>query len=143
MKRVAWVVTGACALVVVSPIARERGWDDFPISSYPMFSRGDLGDVVALSHVVVEHDDGTRAPAPTESIGTPEPMVAKGIVEGAVARGEAAALCARIARRIADGSPRRPRAIEVVTSTFDVQAYFTSGREPRERQVHARCEVSR
>lgn len=143
----AWAVTCALAAVVASPVVRWRGWDDYPISSYPMFSRGDLGNEVTLSHVVLERVDGTRMPASPDAIGTPEPMVAKRIVEGAIARGEARGLCERVAGRVRGSGD--VRVVEVVTSVFDVRAYFEtrsgsgSGSGEKAREVHARCEVGR
>lgn len=141
MKR---LLTVALALAILSPIARERSWDGFPISSYPMFSRGDLGNVVTLGHVVLVVGGGARRPAPPALVGTPEPMVAKNLIEGAIARGAAADLCARIARRASAEAPDAVQ-VEVVTSVFDSRRYFAEpeGRVPQSREVHASCSVPR
>jgi hypothetical protein len=141
MKR---LLTIALALAILSPLARARSWDGFPISSYPMFSRGDLGHVVTLGHAVLVADGGARRPAPPAIVGTPEPMVAKNLIEGAIARGAAAELCARIARRASAEAPDAVH-VEIVTSVFDSRRYFAEpdGRVPRAREVHASCSVPR
>lgn len=144
MSRALPALTFGLALAVLSPLARDRSWDSFPISSFPMFSRGDLGAVVPLGHAVLVARDGSRRPAPPSLVGTPEPMVAKNLVEGAIARGAAADLCGRIASRAASDAPDAA-AVEIVTSVFDTRRYFAepAGRTPVSRQVHASCNVPR
>lgn len=139
MKR---ALTLLLSLLVLSPLVRDRRWDDFPISSFPMFSRGDLGSEVSLGHALLVAADGTRRPAPPALVGTPEPMVAKNLVERAIARGGAGDLCARVAQRAAREAPGA-RTVEIVTSTFDARRYFTEpgGRAPLARQIHASCNV--
>src|SRR5690606_18740626 len=106
------------SLAILAPVVMPKGWDSFPISSYPMFSRGDLGRRVTLGHALLVSADGARVPAPPSLVGTPEPMVAKNVVENAIARGAAAELCARIASRATGAA-----SVEIVTSTFDSRAY--------------------
>lgn len=144
MSRALGALTAAVALAILSPLARDRSWDDFPISSYPMFSRGDLGAVVPLGHALLVAPDGTTRPAPPALVGTPEPMVAKNLVEGAIARGAAADLCARIAARAREETPDAARVV-IVTSVFDTRRYFREpgGRTPLSREVHASCNVPR
>lgn len=48
-----WALTALLAAAIVSPLVRDRAWDSFPISSYPMFARGDLGRRVSLGHGVL------------------------------------------------------------------------------------------
>jgi hypothetical protein len=135
------VTTVVLSAAIVSPVAREPRWDSFPISSFPMFSRGNLGSVVALGHAVLVTEDGARRPAVPTLVGTPEPMVAKNLVEGAIARGAAFELCARIAARAVGEAPDA-RSVEIVTSVFDTRRYFEDPR-PVSREVHASCEVHR
>jgi hypothetical protein len=106
-----------------------------------MFSRGDIGTVRSLAHVVLVDAEGARRPASPSLVGSPEPMVAMVIVARSVGRGEADALCRAVAAR-ADGAAL----VEVVTSRFDTRRYFSSApdaRAPIAREVHARCEVRR
>lgn len=140
----AWAITLGLAAAVLWPLAWPRGQDSFPLSTYPMFSRPDLGRVVPLAHARLLGPAGRARPAPPELVGTPEVMVAKALVEAAIARGEAQALCARVAARAAADAVEAD-AVEIVTSTFDSARYFASreGREPLSRVVHARCAVPR
>lgn len=136
-------VTLALAAAIVSPLARARGWDSFPISSYPMFSRGDLGSVNALAHVVLVNPDGTRRSAPPVLAGSPEPMIAMSIIRAHVDRGTSHDLCTAVATRARDTGAV---AVEVVTSVFDSRRYFSGApdaRAPLERTVAARCEIPR
>lgn len=135
------LITLGIALVVLSPLARPSRWDDFPISSYPMFSRGDIAGHHLLAHALVVRADGRRTPATPAQVGTPEPMVANAIVLHAIERGAAAELCPVVAANV-----REPDAvaIEVVTSEYDARRYFVEGkREPDARVVHATCPVKR
>ncbi len=148
MRKAAWAFTLVATALVMAPVVAPRGWDDFPLSTYPMFSRGDLGSVADLDHVVVRFSDGTSAPAPPSTFGTPEVMVAMKVISGAIARGEAEALCERAAEAketaTATGkSGGRALFVEVVTSRFDARRYFVAEamRAPLERKVHARCAV--
>jgi hypothetical protein len=137
MKR-RWLATVVLGLAIGSPVVRERSWDSYPISSFPMFARADLGTRVALGHVALVDRTGKRRPADPALIGTPEPMVAMNVIERAIAEGRAADLCARVAAR----APDDVSAIEVVTSIFDTTQYF-SDPKPTTREVHASCNVSR
>jgi hypothetical protein len=134
-------LTLAISLIVLSPLARRKGWDDFPLSSYPMFSRSDVGGLQALAHVLVVHADGRRTPARPIEIGTPEPMVANAVAVHAITDGRSEELCAEIAKNVRDGDAVR---VEVVVSEYDVKKYFVEGpREPRARVVYASCAVKR
>ncbi|MBS2015738.1 MAG: hypothetical protein JST00_22820 [Deltaproteobacteria bacterium] len=131
---------------MLSPLVRARTWDDYPISSYPMFARGDLGRVVSLSHAAFVLRSGAREPVPPRFFGTSEPMPALWVIDGAIGRGEARALCTSVLQRatrerVHDGAVV---AVEILTSTFDTHAYFRESpdRALRERQLHARCEGS-
>ncbi len=138
-------MTLALAAGILSPLARERGWDSFPISSYPMFSRGTIGAVNELAHAVLVLEGGGRVPAPPALLGTPEPMVATAIVRAYLARGSSADLCEIVAARARFARPAAV-AVEIVASRFDARRYFSAApdaREPLERTVYARCEVTR
>ncbi len=138
------LLTVALAAAIVSPLVRERGWDSFPLSSYPMFSRGNLGTVNELAQALLVGPDGTRKPASPALIGTPEPMIAMAIVRAHVDRGTASELCAAVAARARDQTDAS--AIEIAKSVFDTRRYFSAepdARAPLARTVVARCEVRR
>lgn len=132
-------LTIGIALVVLSPLA--RGKDDFPLSSYPMFSRGDIAGLQSLAHALVVHADGRRTPAKPSQVGTPEPMVANAIVAHAINRGSAAELCAMVAANVSEADAV---SVEIVLSQYDAKRYFLEGKhEPASRVVHASCPVTR
>ena len=133
-----WLVTALLSAAILSPLVRPAGWDSYPISSFPMFARGDLGTRVRVGHALSVDPAGRRRPMPLAAIGTPEPMVAKRLVELAIAEGRATELCARIASRAPEDSVR----VEIVTSVYDSTRYF-SDPTPVSREVHAACDVSR
>ncbi len=139
-----WAITIALVGCILLPLTCDRRWDDYPFSSYPMFSRGDLGHVVAVSHALLVDGEGKRLPASPSLVGTPEPMVAKALVEGAIRRSAARDLCDQIAARAVVDAPSAT-AVEIVTSHFDSRRYFESaeGRAPLHRDLHAVCKVPR
>jgi hypothetical protein len=110
-----------------------------------MFSRGDVGHVNELAHVVLVLADGARRPASPSMVGSVEPMIAMAIVRADVERGTAADLCVAVAGRARMAQPNVV-AVEVVTSTFDSRRYFSDApdaRTPLSLSIHARCEVPR
>jgi hypothetical protein len=134
-------LTLAISVLVLSPLLRGKGWDDFPLSSYPMFSRSDIGGRLALAHALVVHADGHRTPAAPSEIGTPEPMVANAVVVRAIKEEHTDELCAQIAKNVRD---RDAVSVEVVVSEYDAKKYFAEGkREPEARGVYASCPVKR
>lgn len=133
-------LTIAVSLIVLSPLLRGRGWDDFPLSSYPMFSRGDVTGRGYLAHVRVRHADGRSTPATPSEVGTPEPMVANAILTRAINEGRAEEICRVIARNVHDADAV---AVDVVVSEYDARRYFAEGRrEPETRWVSASCAVT-
>lgn len=139
----AWrsLVTVGIGLVVMSPVLRPRLWDDFPISSYPMFSRGDVGGAQELAQALVVYADGRRAPATPSQVGSVEPMVAMMTIWQSVRLGKGSELCALVASRVTDPNAE---AVEIVVSAFDAKTYFQENRRaPQSRIVHAHCEVKR
>lgn len=133
-----WLLTAVLGLAILSPLVREPSWDSFPISSFPMFSRGDLGTLVSMGHVILVDRAGKRSPAPPGVVGSPEPMVAKKIVENALARDEGPGLC----RDIAGRAPADAATVEIVISVFDTSRYFRDP-TPVERDVITTCNVWR
>lgn len=130
----------ASALRFADPYAH----DDFPLSSFPMFARGRKERTYEMAHALAVLPGGARVPVEPALVGTREVLQSKATVEGALGRGQGAALCAEIAARLPSGPDETARAthVELVTSVFDVVAYFEEGRRaPLSRAVHARCAV--
>jgi hypothetical protein len=157
------VVTVIAVLGVV-PIVADR--DSYPISTLPMFARDrsrteTVDTAVAVGAVAVGAVALGTAGVGTAGVGTagkeaqtyrldpqriaatPQPVTAAVVVSLAIARGEAAQLCAEIAERVARSGPDDASTIEVVTERYDAVDWFDGDRTPIERVVHATCAVSR
>jgi len=140
----AWRRIGLTALLValVWWPARPGAEDDFPLSTYPMF-----GHVRASSSpvrtVLGVRADGRRVPlTPVLVGGTANGKQALSTALNAVRLGRTEALCDAVARRVAAAPPQPPVvALEVVTDVWDTLGALEPGAAPRERRVHARCEV--
>jgi hypothetical protein len=133
---------------VASPAFRDPPRDSFPLSDYPMFSRGrpDTGLVVVQALSVTA--DGVRAPLPPRvSAATYEVLQSMVVLERAVQGGRASAhaYCETTAERVRDASGELGDValVELATSRFDVIHYFDVAPEPLAREVHARCVVPR
>jgi hypothetical protein len=136
----------AFVVAAVSPAFRAPGTDSFPLSSYPMFSRGRPDTGLTLVQALGVYADGHSVPLPPSvSADTYEVLQSMVVLERTVREGPArtAALCHAIARRAHDAALDGVVAVEIATSRFDVIEYFTHGPRPRDRRVHLRCEVPR
>jgi hypothetical protein len=132
------VVTVAVGLLVAAPAVLPDPEDDFPISTYPMFT-AERGEVVDLDTAVLVDGDTRRRLSPEVVGGTDEIVAASVTVSRAITEGGAALdlLCQDIAARV-DGSGE----VEVVTERHDAVDYLKEGGEPLAVRVHARCPVS-
>ena len=146
MRRLAPHLFGAALLaLVLEPILHAAPRDDFPFSTYPMFS-GRLQRTVSLGHVVAVTRGAPDVPVPPRYLGTDEVLQARATIAHASDRGTqpARALCQAVAARVAEsGGPLAGAdALEVRTDTYDVIAYFEGKREPTASRRHARCRLS-
>jgi hypothetical protein len=142
----ALVVGLALLSAVLSPALAEPGHDSFPLSSYPMFSRGRPDTGLVLVQALGVHEGGRRVPLPPRvSADTYEVLQSMAVLERAVREGPARtdALCRAIAERARAAGLEGVSAVELATSRFDVVDYFERERAPLAREVHARCEVPR
>ncbi len=148
-ERVFSVVFGlALLLAVASPAFRDPPADSFPLSDYPMFSKGRPDVGLTLVQALGVTSDGARVPLPPRvSADTYEVLQSMTVLGRVVAAGPEAARahCATIAGRARDagGELADVRAVELATSHFDVLRYYDGSPEPLAREVHARCEVPR
>jgi hypothetical protein len=125
------------------PVVRNPRDDGFPLSTYPMFATARPTTLV-MSYPLGETAEGTVSLRP-RLIGSPEVLQARAIVERAVAKGRTAlaALCARIAERVAtDDGFRGVTAIRIVSGTHDAIEFLTRDQRGPERLL-VRCEVRR
>ncbi|HEC08869.1 MAG TPA: hypothetical protein ENI86_04760 [Acidimicrobiales bacterium] len=145
-RRVALVITLAVTLVVLSPALLGRS-DDFPLSTFPMFSRA-VAPVGGIDTVVGFTASGGLVRLPPEIVaGTDEVIVAGSVVTRAVAGGPEASsrLCEAAAGRLTtDGSERYTAVVrlEVRSETYDAIGWFQGDRTPVSIVVRSRCVVS-
>jgi hypothetical protein len=132
-----WLVTVAVGLVVLAPALLPDPADDFPISTYPMFT-AERGEVVDLDTAVRVDDDGRHRLSPRVVGGTGEIVAAATTVSRAIAGGSVTLglLCTEIAERVDE-----PGRIEVVTERHDAVDLLRDGRDPISVTVHNTCEV--
>ncbi len=130
-----WLIAVAVVAVVAAPAVLPDPADDFPLSTYPMFT-AERGRVVEVATAVVVRDGQRERLSPEEVGGTDEIVSAAVTVGDAVAAGPAAvaALCADIAARV-----RGPGEIEVVTERHDAVALLRDEAPPLAVTVHGRC----
>lgn len=127
---------------VLSPLLRDPPRDDFPLSSYPMFSKPPKAATARVPHVVAVSREGRHRPVGPGLVGTEEVLQAHQTIDVAIRRGEAEALCQRLARSVAsDASFGDVEALEIRTDVFDVFSYFEGDRRPLRTRVHGRCAV--
>jgi hypothetical protein len=135
------VVTAAVIGALAAPVALDR--DDFPLSTYPMYSRT-RGEEVTFATAQAVLADGQTAVLSLSVIGrSDDPLIVAGELRAAIRAGEADGRCAAIAGRAAvwDGLPPSAVAVEVVTERHDVVARASDEPSLVERTVHARCGI--
>jgi hypothetical protein len=130
-----WLVTVAVGAVVLAPALLPDPADDFPISTYPMFTI-ERGEVVDLDTAVLVDEDGRHRLSPALVGGTDEIVAAAVTVSTAIARGSAALdlLCQDIADRV-DG----PGEIQIVTERHDAVDLLRDDAPAISITVRARC----
>jgi hypothetical protein len=131
------LVTVAVGLVVVAPAVLPDPEDDFPISTYPMFTI-ERGEVVDLDTAVLVDEDGRHRLSPEVVGGTSEIVSASVAVSRAIQEGSVALdlLCQDIADRVDE-----PGEIQVVTERHDAIDLLQHGGDPLDVTVHDRCEA--
>lgn len=148
-ERALAIVIGLGFLVALAaPAFRDPPRDSFPLSEYPMFSRGRPDTELVLVQALGVGARGERTPLPPRiSAETYEVLQSMAVLARAVSGGgeASAAYCRVIAERLrgAEGDLGEARVVELVTSRFDVIRYYDGAPAPLSREVHARCEVPR
>ena len=138
------LLLGAVALTL-SPLLRG-GKDEFPLSSYPMFSNPKDEAAVVDQAVLVFADRSERIVTPGQ-LGTDEVLQAEAILTRAVRGGKttSARLCELVAARVASAPPDgpRPTTVEIRTVTYDSATYLHDpAAPPKKRVLRARCSVA-
>ncbi len=139
MRLTARHVLGTAVVGIVAwPALHLHPRDDFPLSTYPMFTarRGRIASV----NVVVGRDRTGKVVRldPTLIADTDEVMLAAETVTASIIEGHADDLCGDVAERI---DPSKIDVVEVRTEQYDTVDWLHGDREPRQFEVRARCEV--
>jgi hypothetical protein len=140
-RRTRIVITVGVAVALVVPVVLDR--DNFPLSTYPMYSRA-RGDAVTFATAQAVDGSGATTTLTLGVIGdSDDPLVVAGELRGAISDGRASERCAEIAERAArwEGLPVGAVGIEVVTERHEVVARTEGVESLLERTVHATCEV--
>ncbi len=127
--------------VVLSPLGWPRERDDYPLSTYPMFTTRREREVI-VRHVLALDEAGVTKPLGPDLVGNGAVIHAAATVRRAIEGGAAEALCGLVAARLSASDPpeaARTHAILVATSTFDLETYFAGARAPLRREIHSRC----
>ena len=133
---------GAALIVaVLLPLVGDPRDDDFPFSTYPMFS-GRQSSEATIAHAVVIDANGERSALPPVAVANDEVIQAFETLRQAVRQGPdaTARLCAHAADWYAGGH-EGPARVEIVSDTYDAVAYFDGDKQPLATEVHASCEV--
>ena len=137
-ERSIWAVPIAAIVLLATlwPLAwSSADDDDFPLSTYPMFSRS-AGTEVAIPHVVWFDSEGNRSVVDRGDLGAGEVMQAFESLRIIVrSDDEAQTFCVDVAGRVSDAAVE----VQVVTDTFDAVEYFADNRIPSASTVHASC----
>ncbi|MGK4006456.1 hypothetical protein WMF31_27805 [Sorangium sp. So ce1036] len=140
----AYGVTAAMLLLMLAPLFRRPPVDSFPLSTYPMFSRGRRGASTTVERAVGVDSRGKRRPLPPRLVGSEEVLQAKATLANGIRQGPRAtrALCRSIAARVAEQDGFADLvAVEIRTDTFDAVAFFEGHETPTDAKRHARCKV--
>lgn len=140
-----YALLAAVSLVVVSPALARQPKDDFPLSSYPMFSTN-KDPKTTVSQVVAVAGEDVTVLGP-RFVGTDEVLQARATIARAVKSGAqgSGALCKEVAARVTQREDMRAVThVEIRTVTHDSLVYFGSDdKRPFQVTSHARCAVSR
>jgi hypothetical protein len=139
-KARAWVVTLVFAVALALPAIPGLLGDNFPISTYPMFS-GRQSQTATIARAEGIHGDGSTSRLEPSDVANDEVIQAFETLRQATQQGPEASLdlCQRIAGRL---SRDDYASVRLLTETYNVIQYFEEDEEPLTSNVHATCEVS-
>ena len=141
-RAVDYVFFALLAGVVVSPALAENPKDDYPLSTYPMFS-SKKDRQTTVDQLVVKVKEGEEVILGPRYVGTDEVLQARATISRAVRGGAqtSSELCKQVAGRVA-GKVAGATEVELRTVTFDAIAYFAEDARRPERTIpRARCAV--
>lgn len=135
----AYVLTLVFGVAVILPAIPGLMGDDFPISTYPMFS-GRQSETATIARAEGLRADGSASRLQPSLVANDEVIQAFETLRQAISKGPEAtlALCRRIAGRV---SAHDYTEIRLLTETYNVIEYFDSDKGPLTSSVQASCEV--
>ena len=136
----AYLATAIFGIAVALPAIPGLLDDDFPISTYPMFS-GRQSETATIARAEGVRDDGSTGRLEPSIVANDEVIQAFETLRQAIRQGRQASLdlCERIAGRL---SPEDYARVRLVTETYNVIDYFDDEDQPLTTNVHASCEVA-
>lgn len=149
-KKRTWpvVISIATLVVVLSPIRenfRDKPADGFPLSYFPMFTN-QRNAQTSLTHPLGFRRDGSEVNLPYWVVAGGGMNQVRHQIPRLIKQGKGEDLCAGVARTVARSQRDFYRDIvevAIVKDRFQFDRFFHGDRTPAEREVLARCAVSR
>jgi hypothetical protein len=136
-------------VAVLSPLRldpQDPAQDEYPLSTYPMFSY-DRDRTFELITAVARGEDGFERPVPPRLVASAEAMHAQKALMKAVQRGRAKAMCREMAARVAHDAQASglgsSEEVAIVERTVDVLDYLAGDPRPARTKLIARCPIRR
>jgi len=140
-KPIAVAISILASAVVLSPIVqnwREKPRDSFPLSHFPMFSFHKRTEAQVI-HLVGYDSNGTRVLIPAQYAGVGGLNQIRKQIRKTVQSGDSREICEYAAREIAyRNEPRfaKVERVELISSTYRLNDYFSGNKKPLRQQVH-------
>ena len=130
-----WVVMTSLVALLFVPVALDT--DDFPLSTYPMYSRVRPVEVSFVTAHGVDRSDGIVTLGLDIVGATDDPLIAAGELRAAIAAGRADDRCREIATRVDRGVV----VVQIVEERHDIVERTRGRPSLLDRTVIASCDV--
>lgn len=145
-RKIAGWISAALMAVLLWPVTQNwaaRPEDGFPLSYYPMFTK-QRGATTVIHHAVAIDADGKQIDLPSYYAGGGGMNTTRRQMRKMVRQGRGDELAKRIAERLEQrGTADRIGAVrvDVVESTYDIQAFFAGSKAPVSRTTHGSAAI--
>lgn len=142
-KQLAVLFSAALAVAVTWPVfenLKATPEDDFPLSYFPMFTEVRTGEY-SVQHPIGIDQEGTAHLIDYRYAGAGGFNQVRRQIRQCVEDGNADELCARVADEVSRTGEAGFLRIEIVTSTYDLGAYYSGEMKLLKREVHASLPV--
>lgn len=141
-RRTRLALTGMVVALLGAPVALDR--DDFPLSTFPMYSRTRGSESTFVTAHGITADGERRHLTPTLIGESDDPLIVVGELRAVLAAEGGDRRCGEIASRVARRADLASVvAIEVVSERHDTVARTRDESSLLNREIEARCEVGR